>query len=228
MGQLEHGRRRAHEEQVLRRHLARLALRLLHHSARCRRAPRQLGCSVRGSTVRDPNNSRDCLPLTLPRLSLLSSRSAYVGFINNWVNNYQWTFSAFVGALSASRTLSHSFARARDTDSSPDFAFRCGPSAPHALAADDPPDDYPVRKQDELEEEPKDRSLTNSAQLFYSWIASLQGTTTHTQADRIVTARYSAFLFITQFIIFSLLGVLVQISELEGKAEPPQDRMRSS
>lgn len=44
------------------------------------------------------------------------------------------------------------------------------------------------------------------------WIASLQGATTHSQSDRIVTARYSAFLFITQFIIFSLLGVIVQIS----------------
>lgn len=43
------------------------------------------------------------------------------------------------------------------------------------------------------------------------WVASLQGATTHSQSDRIVTARYSAFLFITQFIIFSLLGVIVQI-----------------
>lgn len=46
------------------------------------------------------------------------------------------------------------------------------------------------------------------------WIASLQGATTHSQADRIVTARYSAFLFITQFFIFSVLGVAVQIGRL--------------
>lgn len=45
------------------------------------------------------------------------------------------------------------------------------------------------------------------------WIASLQGATTHSQSDRIVTARYSAFLLITQFIIFSLLGVIVQIGK---------------
>ncbi|KAK4049970.1 hypothetical protein OIV83_003794 [Microbotryomycetes sp. JL201] len=54
------------------------------------------------------------------------------------------------------------------------------------------------------------------------WIASLQGSTTHSQSDRIVTARYSAFLFITQFIIFSLLGVLIQIGmklyvEIDGR-----------
>ncbi|GAA5973539.1 hypothetical protein JCM11641_007107 [Rhodosporidiobolus odoratus] len=47
--------------------------------------------------------------------------------------------------------------------------------------------------------------------MIIRWIASLQGATTHSQSDRIVTARYSAFLFITQFIIFSLLGVVVQI-----------------
>lgn len=72
-------------------------------------------------------------------------------------------------------------------------------------------------------EELKDRRLTYPAMLR-SWIASLQGTTTHTQADRIVTARYSAFLFITQFIIFSLLGVLVQISEFDGREESPRVR----
>lgn len=44
-----------------------------------------------------------------------------------------------------------------------------------------------------------------------SWIAGLMGATTHSQSDRIVTGRYSAFLIITQFIIFSMLGVLVQI-----------------
>ncbi|GAA5827661.1 hypothetical protein JCM11251_001775 [Rhodosporidiobolus azoricus] len=47
--------------------------------------------------------------------------------------------------------------------------------------------------------------------MIIRWIASLQGATTHSQADRTVLARYSAFLFITQFIIFSLLGVIVQI-----------------
>lgn len=46
-----------------------------------------------------------------------------------------------------------------------------------------------------------------------SWIAGLMGATTHSQSDRIVTGRYSAFLIITQFIIFSLLGVLVQIGQ---------------
>lgn len=35
----------------------------------------------------------------------------------------------------------------------------------------------------------------------------------HSQVDRIVTSRYSGFLFFSQFFIFSLLGVLVQISE---------------
>lgn len=63
------------------------------------------------------------------------------------------------------------------------------------------------------------RRKTDCTATSLSWIASLQGTTTHTQADRIVTARYSAFLFITQFIIFSLLGVLVQISEFDGRGE---------
>jgi hypothetical protein len=53
-------------------------------------------------------------------------------------------------------------------------------------------------------------SLTTSF-VFARWIASLQGATTHSQSDRIVTARYSAFLFITQFFIFSLLGVAVQV-----------------
>lgn len=48
------------------------------------------------------------------------------------------------------------------------------------------------------------------------WIASLQGCATHSQADRIVTARYSAFLFITQFFIFSVLGVAVQIGTLSS------------
>lgn len=45
------------------------------------------------------------------------------------------------------------------------------------------------------------------------WIATYQGATTLSQTDRVVTARYSAFLFISQFFIFSLLGVLVQVSE---------------
>jgi hypothetical protein len=43
------------------------------------------------------------------------------------------------------------------------------------------------------------------------WIASYQGATTHSHSDRVVTARYSAFLFIFQFFIFSVLGVIVQI-----------------
>ncbi|GAA5989842.1 hypothetical protein JCM10908_002342 [Rhodotorula pacifica] len=92
-------------------------------------------------------------------LANLAALSAYVGFINRWVNDYQWTFSAFVGVVPPLLTL----------------------------------------------------LLQMILPMIIRWIASLQGTTTHTQADRIVTARYSAFLFITQFIIFSLLGVLVQI-----------------
>ncbi|BGP19976.1 hypothetical protein JCM10213_006753 [Rhodosporidiobolus nylandii] len=47
--------------------------------------------------------------------------------------------------------------------------------------------------------------------MIIRWISGLQGATTHSQADRLLLARLSAFLFITQFIIFSLLGVVVQI-----------------
>lgn len=43
------------------------------------------------------------------------------------------------------------------------------------------------------------------------WIATFQGATTHSQLDRIVTGRYAAFLFITQFFIFSLLGVFFNV-----------------
>ena len=44
------------------------------------------------------------------------------------------------------------------------------------------------------------------------WLASYQGATTHSQSDRVVTARYSAFLIITQFFIFSLIGVIIQLA----------------
>ncbi len=43
-------------------------------------------------------------------------------------------------------------------------------------------------------------------------ITSYQGALTHSQADRAVTARYSAFLLITQFFVFSLFGVAFQIA----------------
>jgi len=43
-------------------------------------------------------------------------------------------------------------------------------------------------------------------------ITSYQGALTHSQADRTVTARYSAFLLITQFFVFSLFGVAFQIA----------------
>ncbi|BGP43319.1 hypothetical protein JCM10450v2_007469 [Rhodotorula kratochvilovae] len=92
-------------------------------------------------------------------LANLAALSAYVGFIDNWVNNYPWLFSAFIGIVPPVLTL----------------------------------------------------LLQMILPMIIRWIASLQGATTHSQSDRIVTARYSAFLFITQFIIFSLLGVLVQI-----------------
>ncbi|GAA6040001.1 hypothetical protein JCM8097_002661 [Rhodosporidiobolus ruineniae] len=45
--------------------------------------------------------------------------------------------------------------------------------------------------------------------MIIRWIAALQGATTHSQSDRTVTARYSAFLLITQFVIFVLLGTVV-------------------
>ncbi|GAA6058859.1 hypothetical protein JCM10212_002803 [Sporobolomyces blumeae] len=92
-------------------------------------------------------------------LANLAALSAYVGFINTWVNNYSWLFSAFVGIVPPILTL----------------------------------------------------VLQMILPMIIRWIASLQGATTHSQSDRIVLARYSAFLFITQFIIFSLLGVIVQI-----------------
>ncbi|GAA5846360.1 hypothetical protein JCM5353_005262 [Sporobolomyces roseus] len=92
-------------------------------------------------------------------LANLAALSAYVGFIDTWVNNYSWLFSAFVGIVPPVLTL----------------------------------------------------LLQMVLPMIIRWIASLQGATTHSQSDRIVTARYSAFLFITQFIIFSLLGVIVQI-----------------
>ncbi|GAA6019485.1 hypothetical protein JCM11491_000973 [Sporobolomyces phaffii] len=109
-------------------------------------------------------------------LANLAALSAYVGFINNWVNNYSWTFSAFVGIVPPILTL----------------------------------------------------VLQMVLPMIIRWIASLQGATTHSQSDRIVTARYSAFLFITQFIIFSLLGVIVQIIsqvvvEVQGHAS--QDKV---
>ncbi|GAA5992952.1 hypothetical protein JCM5350_003057 [Sporobolomyces pararoseus] len=104
-------------------------------------------------------------------LANLAALSAYVGFIDTWVNNYSWLFSAFVGIVPPILTL----------------------------------------------------VLQMVLPMIIRWIASLQGATTHSQSDRIVTARYSAFLFITQFIIFSLLGVAVQIIsqvvvEVEGHA----------
>ncbi|KAI5480148.1 hypothetical protein MNV49_001808 [Pseudohyphozyma bogoriensis] len=43
------------------------------------------------------------------------------------------------------------------------------------------------------------------------WISKGQGATTHSQNDRQVTARYSAFLIITQFFIFSVIGVIVNV-----------------
>ncbi|KAM0747717.1 DUF221-domain-containing protein [Meredithblackwellia eburnea MCA 4105] len=43
------------------------------------------------------------------------------------------------------------------------------------------------------------------------WISSYQGATTHSHSDRVVAARYSAFLFISQFFIFSLIGVIIQL-----------------
>ncbi|SCZ94465.1 BZ3500_MvSof-1268-A1-R1_Chr12-2g03916 [Microbotryum saponariae] len=43
-------------------------------------------------------------------------------------------------------------------------------------------------------------------------IASMQGAITHSRADRVVTARYSAFVIISQFVIFTLLGVVVQVA----------------
>ncbi|GAA5931151.1 hypothetical protein JCM1841_002118 [Sporobolomyces salmonicolor] len=92
-------------------------------------------------------------------LANLAALSAYVDFINTWVNDYAWLFSAFVGIVPPLLTL----------------------------------------------------LLQMTLPIIIRWIASLQGATTHSQSDRIVTARYSAFLFITQFIIFSLLGVIVQI-----------------
>ncbi|GAA5908026.1 hypothetical protein JCM5296_004359 [Sporobolomyces johnsonii] len=92
-------------------------------------------------------------------LANLAALSAYVDFINTWVNDYAWLFSAFVGIVPPLLTL----------------------------------------------------ILQMILPMIIRWIASLQGATTHSQSDRIVTARYSAFLFITQFIIFSLLGVIVQI-----------------
>ncbi|GAA5853364.1 hypothetical protein JCM9279_005766 [Rhodotorula babjevae] len=92
-------------------------------------------------------------------LANLAALSAYVGFIDRWINNYPWLFSAFIGVVPPVLTL----------------------------------------------------ILQMILPMIIRWIASLQGATTHSQSDRIVTARYSAFLFITQFIIFSLLGVVVQI-----------------
>ncbi|GAA5914365.1 uncharacterized protein JCM6883_003166 [Sporobolomyces salmoneus] len=104
-------------------------------------------------------------------LANLAALSAYVGFIDTWVNDYSWLFSAFVGIVPPLLTL----------------------------------------------------ILQMILPMIIRWVASLQGATTHSQSDRIVTARYSAFLFITQFIIFSLLGVIVQIVsqvvvEVEGHA----------
>ncbi|BGP27561.1 DUF221 domain containing protein [Rhodotorula toruloides] len=92
-------------------------------------------------------------------LANLAALSAYVGFINTWINDYPWLFSAFVGIVPPILTF----------------------------------------------------LLQMVLPIIIRWIASLQGATTHSQSDRIVTARYSAFLFITQFIIFSLLGVIVQV-----------------
>ncbi|GAA6054809.1 hypothetical protein JCM3770_007445 [Rhodotorula araucariae] len=92
-------------------------------------------------------------------LANLAALVAYVDFINNWVNNYPWLFSAFIGIVPPVLTL----------------------------------------------------LLQMILPMIIRWIASMQGATTHSQSDRIVTAHYSAFLFITQFFIFSLLGVLVQI-----------------
>ncbi|GAA6005269.1 uncharacterized protein JCM10292_005362 [Rhodotorula paludigena] len=104
-------------------------------------------------------------------LANLAALSAYVDFIDAWVRDYPWLFSAFVGIVPPVLTL----------------------------------------------------LLQMILPMIIRWIASLQGATTHSQSDRIVTARYSAFLFITQFIIFSLLGVIFQIVsqvvlELQGHA----------
>lgn len=43
------------------------------------------------------------------------------------------------------------------------------------------------------------------------WIASFEGAYTHSRLDRMVTARFSNFLLFSQFFIFSLLSVLVQV-----------------
>mgnify|MGYP006876448976 FL=1 len=61
---------------------------------------------------RTANNRGFGALLTVPSTRVASNRrSAYVGFINTWVNDYQWTFSAFVGTLiripSSSASLSH-------------------------------------------------------------------------------------------------------------------------
>jgi hypothetical protein len=128
-------------------------------------------------------------------LANLAALSAYVGFINTWVTDYTWLFSAFVGIVPPILTFLLQMILP--------MIIRCVPCS-------------------------STRRSTLLTPLVNSWIASLQGATTHSQSDRIVTARYSAFLFITQFIIFSLLGVIVQVGAfasrcLSGrpKTEPP-------
>lgn len=44
------------------------------------------------------------------------------------------------------------------------------------------------------------------------WIIQSEGVISHSQMDRVVTARYSAFLLLSQFFIFSVLSVIIQLS----------------
>ena len=48
---------------------------------------------------------------------------------------------------------------------------------------------------------------------------SYEGAITYTQRDRIVLSRYSAFIFISQFVLFSIFGWALEIALKELAAE---------
>jgi len=55
------------------------------------------------------------------------------------------------------------------------------------------------------------------------WLSEYQGAITQTRLDRAVVQRYFAFLIISQLLIFSLLGVLIQLArETYSKVEQHQ------
>lgn len=59
----------------------------------------------------------------------------------------------------------------------------------------------------------------HAAETSRRWIVSYEGAITYTQRDRIVLSRYGAFIFISQFVLFSIFGWALEVYLKELAAE---------